>query len=397
MSARNGAVKTGIEVLEEHGFDVLKAQGQAPDQAPDQKRRIGLVTNQTGLDADGKRTIDVLAAAPGVSLTAIFSPEHGVTGTLDTTDINNSKDAASGVPVYSVYGGSDAARHPPAEVVKNLDAIVFDIQDAGARFYTYETTLGYFLEAAAKAGIEMIVLDRPNPVTGSFVQGPVSDAGRESFTNYWTVPVRHGMTMGELAKMFNAERGINAKLTVVAMDGWQRGDWFDSTGLPWVNPSPNLRSVTEAALYPGVALIEGTNVSVGRGTDSPFELVGAPWIKSRELAAHLNARGIAGVRFVPVTFTPTASTYNGQTCQGVSLLLTDRNGFDAPELGIELAAALHKLYPDSYKIEHMDALLFNQAAFDALMAGQDPRRIAQEWQEGLEKFGKVREKYLIYK
>ena len=393
MSTRNGTVKNGIDVLEEHGFDVLKA----PEASPDAKKRIGLVTNQTGVDALGIRTIDVLAKAAGVSLEAIFSPEHGVTGVLDTTAINNSKDAATGIPVYSVYGGSDAARRPPADVMKNLDAVVFDIQDAGVRFYTYETTLGYFLEAAAKAGIELIVLDRPDPVTGSFVQGPVADAGRESFTNYWTVPVRHGMTMGELAKMFNAERNINAKLTVVPMDGWQRGDWFDSTGLGWVNPSPNLRSVTEAALYPGVALIEGTNVSVGRGTDTPFELVGAPWIKSKEFAAYLNARGIAGVRFVPVTFTPTASVYSGQICSGVNILLTDRNGFDAPELGIELAAALHKLYAADFKIERMAELLVNQGAFDALVAGQDPRRIAQEWQEGLQKFGKVREKYLIYK
>jgi len=393
MNARNGTVKNGIDVLEEHGFDVLKA--------PEGKKRIGLVTNQTGLDAAGRRTIDVLAQAqtqvPGVSLDAIFSPEHGVTGTLDTTDINNSKDAATGIAVYSVYGGSDAERHPPADVLKNLDAIVFDIQDAGVRFYTYETTLGYFLEAAAKAGIEMIVLDRPDPITGSFVQGPVTDEGRQSFTNYWTVPVRHGMTMGELAKMFNAERGINAKLTVVPMEGWERGDWFDSTGLAWVNPSPNLRSVTEAALYPGVALIEGTNVSVGRGTDSPFELVGAPWIKSRELATYLNSRGIGGVRFVPVTFTPTASNYSGQECQGVNVVVTDRNGLDAPELGIEFASALHKLYAADFKIEKMQALLANQSVYDALMAGQDPRRIAQEWIDTLQTFGKVREKYLIYK
>ncbi len=393
MSTRNGTVKNGIDVLEEHGFDALKA----PAVSPNSKQRIGLVTNQTGVDALGIRTIDVLAKAPGVSLEAIFSPEHGVTGTLDTTDINNSKDAATGIPVYSVYGGTDAARRPTADVMKNLDAVVFDIQDAGVRFYTYETTLGYFLEAAAKAGIELIVLDRPDPVTGSFVQGPVADAGRESFTNYWTVPVRHGMTMGELAKMFNAERNIIAKLTVVPMEGWQRGDWFDSTGLAWVNPSPNLRSVTEAALYPGVALIEGTNVSVGRGTDTPFELVGAPWIRSKEFAAYLNARGIAGVRFVPVTFTPTSSVYSGQTCSGVNILLTDRNGFDAPELGMELAAALHKLYAPDFKIERMSELLVNQSAFDALLAGQDPRRIAQDWQEGLQKFGKVREKYLIYK
>jgi len=389
MGSRNGAVKNGIDVLVEHGFDKLKAA--------EGNRHIGLVTNQTGLDASGARTIDILAHAPGISLDAIFSPEHGVTGTLDTTDVKNSKDAATGVPVYSVYGASDSLRRPPPEVLGTLDAIVFDIQDAGVRFYTYETTLGYFLEAAAKAGIEIVVLDRPNPITGSFVQGPVSDEGRETFTNYWTVPVRHGMTIGELAKMFNTERGINARLTVIPAEGWQRGDWFDSTGLMWVNPSPNLRSVTEAALYPGVALIEGTNISVGRGTDTPFELVGAPWIKSKEFALYLNARGIMGVRFVPTTFTPTAAVYNGQACQGVNVVLTDRNGFDAPELGIELAVALRKLYAADFKIERMQELLVNQSTYDALMAGQDPRRIAQEWQDSLEKFAKVRTKYLIYK
>jgi len=389
MSARNGSVTNGIDVLEAHNFDVL--------QAPDRKKRVGVVTNQTGVDAQGRRTIDVLAQAPGVSLEAIFSPEHGVTGTLDTTDVNNSKDSATGIPVYSVYGASDAARRPPPDVMKNLDAVVVDIQDAGARFYTYETTLGYFLEAAAKAGVEVIVLERPDPITGSFVQGPVSDAGRESFTNYWQVPVRHGMTMGELAKMFNTERNINAKLTVVPMQGWQRGDWFDATGLTWINPSPNLRSVTEAALYTGVALVEGTNVSVGRGTDTPFELLGAPWIKSRELAAYLNGRGIAGVRFVPVSFTPASSIYSGQKCEGVNIVLTDRDGLDAPELGIELASALRKLYPADFKIERMLELLANQAVYDALVAGQDPRRIAQDWREGLDRFLQVRQKYLIYK
>jgi uncharacterized protein YbbC (DUF1343 family)/CubicO group peptidase (beta-lactamase class C family) len=425
MSSRNGMVKNGIDVLEEHGFDVFKGTGSEQSQnphpvaaslenpatrvgqpasegtTPAAKKRIGLVTNQTGLDASGKRTIDVLAqlhnSIPGISLEAIFSPEHGVTGTLDTTHVGNSTDAATGIPVYSVYGGTDEARHPPTDVMKNLDAIVYDIQDAGVRFYTYETTLGYFLDAAAKAGIEMIVLDRPDPITGSFVQGPPTDEGKDSFTNYWTIPVRHGMTIGELAKMFNVERGINAKLTVVPMDGWQRGDWFDSTGLAWVNPSPNLRNVTEEALYPGVALIEGANISVGRGTDSPFEFVGAPWVKSRELASYLNARGVGGVRFVPVTFTPTASIYSGQECQGVNIVVTDRNGFDTPELGIELATALHKLYVGDFKMERMQALLANQSVYDALVAGEDPRRIAQDWQEGIEKFEKIREKYLIYK
>jgi uncharacterized protein YbbC (DUF1343 family) len=397
MNSRNGNVKNGIDVLEEHGFDVLQGAGrESSGQGRPLRAKIGLLTNQTGVDLGGRRTIDVLAGAAGVSLEAIFSPEHGVTGSLDTTDIRNSKDAATGIPVYSVYGATDAARRPSADVMKSLDALVIDIQDVGARFYTYETTLGYFLEAAAAAGVEVIVLDRPDPITGSFVQGPVADAGHESFTNYWTLPVRHGMTLGELAKMFNAERRINAKLTVLPMQGWQRGDWFDSTGLGWVNPSPNLRSVTEAALYPGVALIEGTNVSVGRGTDTPFELVGAPWVKSRELAAYLNGRGIAGVRFVPVTFTPAASAYSGLKCEGVNIVLTERNALDVPELGIELAAALRKLYPADFKMERMAELLVNQAAYDGLMAGKDPRRIAQDWQEELEKFEVVRKKYLIY-
>ena len=264
------------------------------------------------------------------------------------------------------------------------------------RFYTYETTLGYFLEGAAKVGIEIIVLDRPNPITGSIVQGPVPDANRESFTNYDALPVRHGMTMGELAKLFNAEHAINARLQVVPLEGWMRGDWYDSTGLGWINPSPNLRSLTEAALYPGVALIEGTNVSVGRGTDTPFELVGAPWINSGELSKYLNARELPGVRFVPVSFTPTASTNAGQKCQGVNIILLDRNAFDAPELGIELASALHKLNPTQFHIEKMVDLLANQGVYDAIAQGTDPRRIAEDWREALEKFQTLRKKYLIY-
>jgi len=393
-SVRNGNVKSGIDVLEEHNFDIL--QSAAP-QGLGAKKRIGLLTNQTGVDSAGRRTIDLLAQAPGVSLDLLFAPEHGAAGTLDTTNLSNSKDEATGIPIYNVYGGTDSARRPALDVLKSLDAVVVDIQDAGARFYTYETTLGYFLEAAAKVDVEVIVLDRPDPITGSFVQGPVSEAGRENFTNYFTEPVRHGMTMGELAQMFHAERGLKAKLTVVPMEGWQRGDWFDSTGLAWVNPSPNLRSLTEATLYPGVALIEGANVSVGRGTDTPFELVGAPWIKGRELAAYLNGRGIAGVRFVAVSFTPSASVYNGQRCEGVNIVLTDRNGFDGPELGIELASALRKFYAADFKLDRITELLVNQGVYDALVAGEDPRRIAQDWQEDLEKFQRMRQKYLIYK
>lgn len=391
LATRNGNVKTGIDVLEDRNFSTLQLRSP-------QITKIGLLTNQTGMDSQGHRTIDVLAHAPAISLAAIFSPEHGVTGELDTTAVGNAKDAATGVPVYSVYGGTDAKRRPSIELLKSLDAVVIDIQDAGVRFYTYETSLGYFLEAAAKAGTAVFVLDRPDPITGSIVQGPISDPGREMFTTYdVTVPVRHGMTMGELAKMFNTERGINARLQVIPLEGWFRGDWFDSTSLQWINPSPNLRSLTENTIYPGVGLIEGTNVSVGRGTDSPFELVGAPWINGHDLAAYLNERNISGVRFVPVSFTPDASNYAGQSCGGVNIILLDRNTFEGPELGIELASALQHLYPNQYQIARMMEILGNQSVFNAILAGQDPRRIAQDWMEPLRVFQQTRQKYLIYK
>jgi uncharacterized protein YbbC (DUF1343 family)/CubicO group peptidase (beta-lactamase class C family) len=394
VTTRNGAVLGGVDVLERENFAAIRSSANGSS-AP---RKIGLLTNQTGVDAQGQRTIDILAHAPGIVLQAIFSPEHGVTGSLDTTDINNSKDAATGVPVYSVYGASDAERRPPLDVLKNLDAVVIDLQNVGARFYTYETTLGYFLEAAAKTGTEVIVLDRPDPVTGSLVQGPISDsgAGKESFVNYFPVPVRHGMTMGELARMFNSERQIHTKLTVVHMQGWLRGDWFDSTGQAWVNPSPNLRNLTETTLYTGIALVEGTNLSVGRGTDTPFEVVGAPWIKGKELTQYLNARNISGVRFVPATFTPGSSVYAGEKCQGANIVLVDRDAFDAPELGIELASALNKLYPEQFHLEKMQTILANQAVYDAITQGEDPRRIAEDWQDGLEKFEQLRKKYLLY-
>ena len=352
VTARNGSVRTGIDVLESHDFAELREPGAA-------KTRLAVITNQTGLDAHGNRTIDVLAKARGIEVAAIFSPEHGVTGSLDTTAISDSRDAATGIPVYSVYGDSSAKRHPSLEILNSVDAIVYDIQDIGTRFYTYETTLGYFLEAAAKTGKKIFVLDRPNPINGAYVQGPISDQGRESFTNYGQIPIRHGMTIGELARFYNAERGIHARLTVVAMEGWQRGDWLDSTGVLWVNPSPNMRSLTEAALYPGVGILEATNVSVGRGTDTPFEVLGAPWIQPVELAAFLNGRAISGVRFVPVAFTPSADVYAQKKCGGVNIIVTDRNALDAPELGIEIASALHTLYPQQFDMTKLDRLMLN--------------------------------------
>jgi len=385
---RNGQVLNGIDVLEQRNFDALKVGTTSP--------RVGLVTNQTGVDSRGQRTIDVLYHAAGLQLAAIFTPEHGIFGAADTVELPVLKDAATGVTIYSVYGDTDAKRRPPPDVLRNLDVLVYDIQEVGARFYTYETTLGYFLEAAAKMGKPLVVLDRPNPINGAYVQGPVSDAGQESFVNYHPLPIRHGMTVGELAKLYNSERHINANLTVVPMRNWMRGDWFDSTGQVWINPSPNLRNLEEAALYPGVALLEVTNVSVGRGTDTPFQLIGAPWIEAVELTTYLNARNIAGVRFVPTTFTPATGTYARQRCFGAHIMVTDRESLDAPELGIEIAAALHKLSHLGFDMDRMNQLLANKAVFTALRAGEDPHRIADDWRDALEQFMQIRAKYLLY-
>lgn len=389
FTARNGEVKLGIDVLEEENFASLH-----PD--PAHPLRIGIVANQSSLDSAGHRTIDLIAHQPGLKLAAIFSPEHGINGTLDTTSINNSKDAATGIPVYSVYGDTDSARRPSPAILASLDVILFDLQDAGVRFYTYETTLGYFLEAAAHADRPLFVLDRPNPITGAYVQGPISDTGRESFINYAAIPVRHGMTMGELAKYFNLEKKINARLTVIPMRGWQRGDWFDSTGALWVNPSPNLRSLNAATLYPGIGILESTNLSVGRGTDTPFEILGAPWIHSRELASALNQRQISGVRFIPTTFTPTSSNYANQPCGGVQIIITGRDYLDAPELGLEIATMLHNLYPNDFQTKELDRLMLNKNSMDLFNSNADPRRIAEDWQDAIDEFIKVRTKYLLY-
>jgi len=387
--ADGAALRTGIDVLVAGNFEPLR-RGRA-------RTKLGLLTNHTGLDSGGRRTIDLLASAPGISLVALFSPEHGPAGALDTTELADTRDAATGIPIYSVYGKTGAQRRPRPELLKNLDAVVVDLQDAGAAFYTYATTMAYFLEAVAQTGTEIVVLDRPNPITGSMVQGPLSDAARSDFIRYHQLPVRHGMTMGELALFYNSERKIGARLTVVPMQGWSRGDWYDASGLPWVPPSPNLRTLTQAALYPGVALLERTNISVGRGTETPFELVGAPWIDGNVLAAFLTQRRIPGVRFVPVDFTPSSSTHANQRCGGVKILLVDRERLESPLLGIELAAALRKLYPKGFEVQRVNDLLANEAAFKALLAGEDPRRISRQWRGPLTRFQKIRRRYLLYK
>lgn len=373
-------VLTGIDVLERDGFKQLAGL------------RIGLVTNHTGRDSAGRTTIDVLHKAPGVKLVALFSPEHGIRGLADEK-ISDSKDEQTGLPIYSLYGET---RRPKPEQLKELDALVFDIQDIGARFYTYISTVGLVMEEAAKARVPVFVLDRPNPIGGLDIEGPIADADKLSFTAYHTIPVRHGMTIGELAQLFNQERQIGCDLRVVKMDGWQRPMWLDETNLTWVNPSPNMRSLTEATLYPGIGLLETTNVSVGRGTDTPFEVMGAPWIDGQQLAAYLNGRRIAGVRFVPVRFTPRGSVFKDEECGGVNIIITDRARFRPVTNGLEIAVALRKLYPAQWKADAYLRLLVNADTLEKLKRGDSAELITRSWAAKVEEFRKARGQFLLY-
>jgi uncharacterized protein YbbC (DUF1343 family)/CubicO group peptidase (beta-lactamase class C family) len=379
--APDAEVLNGIDVLERDGFRQLAGL------------RVGLVTNHTGRDRRGRQTIDVLREAANVKLVALFAPEHGIRGLLDDK-VSDTKDERTGLPIYSLYGET---RRPKAEQLRELDAVVFDIQDIGARFYTYISTLGHVMEEAARARIPVIVLDRPNPIRGNETEGPVADEDKLSFTGYHTIPVRHGMTIGELARLFNVERKIGCDLRVVEMERWRRGMWFDSTGQTWVNPSPNMRSLTQATLYPGVGLLETTNVSVGRGTDTPFELVGAPWIDGQRLASYLNERRIAGVRFVPVRFTPRASVFQGVECGGINLVVTDRTQLRPVYAGLEIAAALRRLHPDDWQVEKYGRLLANADTLERLKRGESPEQIALSWQPRLEEFRRARTRALIYR
>jgi uncharacterized protein YbbC (DUF1343 family) len=382
LGLRNGSVKTGIDVLEAEHFASLAG------------KQVGLITNASGRSSDGQRTIDLLAHAPGVKLVALFSPEHGLEGSAaDGAKVDSSHDASTGLPIYSLYGD---VRRPTAQMLEGVDALVFDIQDVGARFYTYITTLGYCLEEAGKKGIDFYVLDRPNPIDGVEVDGPVLDPDQRSFTGYFPMPIRHGMTVGELAEMFNAENHLNVRLHVIKMQGWQRTDWFDETGQAWINPSPNLRNLTEEILYPGVCLVEGTNVSVGRGTDTPFEIMGAPWIDGTGLAAYLNGKKIQGVRFLPMDFTPLSGTFAGQVCHGVQIVLIDRQALEPTEMGVELLAALWRLSPQNFQLDRTLRLIGSRKVLESIRTGQSPSRIWYDWQEDVERFKKVRAQYLLY-
>ena len=379
-SATSVKVLTGIDVLERDNFKPLAGL------------RIGLITNHTGRNREGRQTIDVLNKAPGVKLVALFSPEHGIRGLADEK-ISDSKDEATGLPIYSLYGES---RRPKPEQLKELDALVYDIQDVGVRFYTYISTLGYVLEEAAMVKLPVFVLDRPNPIGGVDVEGPIADQDKLSFISYHTIPTRHGLTIGELAQLFNRQRNIGADVRVIKMDGWRRAMWFDETNLTWINPSPNMRSLTEATLYPGVGLLETTNVSVGRGTDTPFEIVGAPWIQGDKLADFLNQRGIPGVRFVPVRFTPKASVFKDESCSGVNIIVTDRVAFRPLVTGIEMALALRSLYPNDWKIDSYLRLLVNADTLERIKRGESAREIVASWNAALQEFRRARAEILLY-
>jgi len=374
LGPANHATLTGLDVLEQEGFAALKG------------KRVGLLTNQTGVDRQGRRNVDVMLAG-GLKVTALFGPEHGITGTQDQPTVADSRDPATGLPVFSLYANSRFRLTP--EMLKGIDTLVFDMQDVGVRFFTYNCTMLFALEAAAKGNLPFYVLDRPDPITGTHVEGPMLDPDLQGITGCFSLPVRHGLTPGELATMGNAERGFHADLHVVKMKNWARGDWFDSTGLPWVNLSPNMRSLNAATLYPGLALIESSkNYSVGRGTDAPFEQIGAEWVRGVELAEFLNARYIPGVRVYP--------THLNAKTEGVRFVITDRDQFDSVRLGLEVAYALHKLYPGKIDLELSKQLIGNRKVIDALKAGDDPRVIEQGLMDDIAAFMNRRRPFLLY-
>ncbi|HMQ04264.1 MAG TPA: DUF1343 domain-containing protein [Pyrinomonadaceae bacterium] len=383
QSVQTLTVLNGIDILEKSGFKELEG------------KKVGLVTNHTGRNLAGKSTIDILHEAKNVDLVSIFAPEHGIRGELDTEKIDDTKDEKTGLPVYSLY--KDGMRRPKPEQLAGLDAIVYDIQDIGARFYTYTATLKNVMEEAAKAKIPVYVLDRPNPINGVDIEGPLAEEDKLSFIAAHTIPVRYGLTIGELGQMMNTERKIGADLRVVKMEGWRRSMWFDETGQTWVNPSPNMRSLTQATLYPGIGLLETTNLSVGRGTDTPFEVIGAPWLGGQRLARYLNERRLPGVRFVPIRFKPNASVFKDEELGGVNIVITDRQTFQSVRTGFEIAAALRKLYPAEWQVDRYGRLLVNAEILDLVKRGESPEAIEILWKAGLTNFEKRRASYLLYK
>lgn len=372
-------VLNGIDVLQRDGFAALKGL------------RIGLITNHTGINAQRRSTIDLLHESKELQLRALFSPEHGIRGEQDQEKIDDSKDVKTGLPVFSLYGES---RAPKPEQLADLDALVFDIQDIGCRFYTYISTLRLSLEAAAKAGKKIIVLDRVNPIGGMEVEGPAI-VDKETFTATHPIPIRHGMTVGELAQMMNEERKIGADLQVIRMQGWRRELFFDQTGLPWLNPSPNMRSLEAALLYPGVGLME-FSISVGRGTDTPFQIMGAPYIDDLRFGYELNKLGLSGLHFIPVRFKPTASVFKDQACGGVRLVITDRAALKSVASGVAIATVLQKLYPKSFTLDKVNTLLNHEKLLESVRNGKEWRAIKSVWQDETAAFQLRRSSYLLY-
>jgi uncharacterized protein YbbC (DUF1343 family) len=378
--SRVARVQTGLDVLEAQKF------------APLRGKRIGLITNHTGLDMQERSIVELLAHAQGVKLVALFSPEHGILGRSDE-NVASTKDPSTGLPIYSLYGEH---QRPTEEMLDGLDALVFDVQDAGVRFYTYTTTMGYCMEEAAKKGIQFYVLDRPNPINGEIIEGPMLDADKISFVAYFPLPVRYGLTIGELAQLFNTENHTNVELHVIPMKGWHRNYFFESTGIRWIPPSPNLRTLKGSILYPGLEILQNAGVSVGRGTETPFEEFGAPWINGQEVAAELNAENLPGLRFVNQPFIPVSGLYAGQRCGGVGIKVTDGPAVRSMRMGLEIAALLQKKYPSNFETAKTVLLLGNEETVSQLQAGTPPSQIIAGWANDLAAYDQMRRKYLLY-
>ncbi|MDP9339657.1 MAG: DUF1343 domain-containing protein [Acidobacteriota bacterium] len=375
------AVQVGLDVLETDKF------------APLRGRHVGVITNHTGVDSQGRSIVEVLAHAPDVQVVALFSPEHGLAGSKDE-NVPSTKDRVSGLPVYSLYGET---RRPTEEMLAGIDALVFDVQDAGVRFYTYTTTMAYCMEEAAKRNIAFFVLDRPNPLGGEIVEGPLLDADKMSFTAYFPLPVRYGLTIGELAQLFNEEKKIDCDLHVIAMKNWRRNYFYEDTGLRWVPPSPNLRTLNGSILYPGLEILQNAGISVGRGTETPFEEFGAPWIHGAEVAARLNERHIAGLFFSATDFTPSSGLYSGQKCGGVAIKIIDDRAVRSMSMGLEIATLLKTLYPEHFDAAKLLLLAGNAETVRQLQEGKVAEQITAGWAKDLRAFEKIRRKYLLYK
>ena len=374
-------VQTGLDVLESQKF------------APLRGKHVGLITNHTGLDSQGRSTVDVLSHAAGVQLIALFSPEHGLAGRNDEK-ITSSKDPATGLPVHSLYGET---LRPTDEMLKGIDTLVFDVQDAGVRFYTYTTTMAYCMEEAAKRQIAFFVLDRPNPLGGEIVEGPMLDADKTNFVGYLPLPVRYGLTIGELARLFNAENHIGVDLHVIAMRNWHRNYFFESTGIKWIPPSPNLRTTKGSILYPGIEILQNAGVSVGRGTQTPFEEFGAPWLNGDDVASALNGRHLPGLHFTAQPFIPIVGLYSGERCGGVAVRITERGAVRSMPMGLEIAMILHRLYPQQFDPEKLLLLIGNSDTIQQLQSGTPPEKIVASWSTSLSTFDQIRRKYFLYK